>query len=158
MKTLIIFASKYGGTRVVAGKIAREMDHPQLCELGKDQLPDVNQFDCIIIGSPLYAGSIHKNLAAFIKTHMDTLLHKKLGIFIAGLENSERDTPFTENFPEPLLKHAAAKEMTGGISDPKTLGFFTRILMRMITKTPDYHSTVSEEKIKKFTGVLKANA
>jgi menaquinone-dependent protoporphyrinogen oxidase len=158
MKTLIVFASKYGGTRVVAGKIAKEMNPFLICELDKNTIPDMNQFDCIVLGGPVYAGNIHKSVAAFVKDNIDILLKKKIGIFIAGLENSEREEPFTANFPETLLKHATAKEITGGICDPKTLSFFPRTLMRMITKTADYKSTVSDEKIKRFTAALNANA
>ncbi len=158
MKTLVVFASKYGGTRSSAAKIANEMNQAQLCELEKDSVPDLNQFDCIVVGGPLYAGAIHKAAAAFAKDHVDMLLKKKLGLFIAGLENSEREEPFTANFPEVLIEHASAKEMIGGICDPKTLNFFLKMLMRAITKTSDYHSTVSDEKIRKFCGALKANA
>jgi menaquinone-dependent protoporphyrinogen oxidase len=163
VKTLIIFASKYGGTKVSAEKIAKEMKIPetnqvQICELEKDSLPDMNQFDCLIIGGPVFAGTLHKSLALFVKENMDFLLSKKLGIFLAGLQMDEGEKLFSANFPDALLKHATAKEMIGGICDPKTLNFFFKLLMRAITKTSNYYSTVSEEKIKSFTKTLKANA
>lgn len=158
MKTLIIFGSKYGGTKQVAEKIAAELGDTKLCNAAKDPVPEVDQFDCIVVGSGLYANSIHPAVKSFVDANTSILLNKKIGIFLAGLENSERDEPFTHNFPEAVLKHASAREMTGGIVDPKTLGFFTRILMRMITKTSKYHSTVSEDKIRKFAAALKTNA
>jgi menaquinone-dependent protoporphyrinogen oxidase len=168
MKTLIAFASKYGGTRVVAEKIAKEIvsaerSSPEknqflICELGKNSIPDINQFDCIIFGGPVFGGSIQKELASFVKENIEILLRKNIGLFIAGLENSEKETPFTANFPEALVKHATAKEMTGGICDPKTLSFFIKLMMRAITKTSKYHSTISDEKIKKLVSALKADA
>jgi menaquinone-dependent protoporphyrinogen oxidase len=157
MKTLIVFASKYGGTRVSAGKIAKVMGEAELCELDKDSLPDLNQFDCIIAGGPLFGGSIHKSVAAFLKENTEVLLTKKIGLFIAGFEQSEREEPFTANFPESLLKHAAAKESIGGIFDPKTLNFFLKLLMSAITKSSRYKSTVSDEKIKRLTDALKVD-
>lgn len=157
MKTLIVFASKYGGTKIAAEKIAVEMSGAEVCELGKDAVPDLNQFDCIVVGGPVYAGAIHKSVAAFVKDNTGVLLSKTLGLFLAGLEVSEREEPFAANFSDVLLKHATAKEMIGGICDPKTLNFFFKLLMKAITKTSKYHSTISEEKIKRFAGALKTN-
>jgi menaquinone-dependent protoporphyrinogen oxidase len=158
MKTLIIFASKYGGTRVSAEKIAKEMSGAEICELDKDSVPDLNQFDCIILGGPLFAGSLHKSVASFAKNHVDILLTKKLGIFLAGLQTNDEEKLFVSNFPESILKHATSKGMIGGICDPKTLNFFFKLLMRVITKTSKYYSTVSDEKIKKFVAALKTDA
>jgi menaquinone-dependent protoporphyrinogen oxidase len=158
MKTLIVFASKYGGTKNSAEKISAEMSGAEICELGKNIVPNLNQFDCIVIGGPLYAGAIHKSVAAFVKDNTDILLTKKIGLFIAGLENSERETPFTTNFPEALIKHSSAKEMIGGICDPKTLSFFIKLMMRAITKSSKYQSTVSEEKIKKLAAALQTKS
>lgn len=158
MKTLIVFASKYGGTKGSAEKIAREMTQAQICELGKDTLPDMTQYDCIIVGGPVFAGVLHKRVAAFLQENADFLLTKKLGLFLAGLQTDGGESLFTANFPDALLKHAAAKEMIGGICDPKTLNFFFRLLMKAITKTSQYHSTVSDEHIKRFADALKADA
>jgi menaquinone-dependent protoporphyrinogen oxidase len=175
MKTLIVFASKHGGTRIVAEKIAKaitlpEMQFPEIqsseisssitnqfliCELGKNTIPNMNQFDCIIVGGPVFAGTIQKEVSSFVKDNLDVLLTKKIGLFIAGLKNSESKEAFSANVPEALVKHAAAKEMTGGICDPKTLGFFLKVLMRAITKTSKYHCTISDEKIKRFAAALK---
>jgi menaquinone-dependent protoporphyrinogen oxidase len=162
MKTLIVFASKYGGTRISAEKIAKEMNFPemnkaQICELDKDTVPDLNQFDCIIVGGPLFAGTLHKSVKSFLIDNVDVLLRKKVGLFLAGLRIDEAEEPFSANFPESILKHATVKEMIGGICDPKTLNVFFKMLMKAITKTSDYSSTISDEKIKKLADSLKAD-
>jgi menaquinone-dependent protoporphyrinogen oxidase len=51
MKTLIIYATKYGATKEIAGRIAARIPGSTVADLKSSNIPPVSQFDCIILGS-----------------------------------------------------------------------------------------------------------
>ena len=81
MKTLILYASKYGATGEIAQRIAEKIPEATICHINQDEIPPLSPFDCIIIGSPLYAGMIRKEVKDFIVQNTSALSQKKLGLF-----------------------------------------------------------------------------
>jgi len=154
MKTLILYASKYGATGEIAQRIAHKMPEATVCNISKDKLPALSQFDCIIIGSALYAGTIRKEAKEYIAQNTTELCKKKLGLFLSGSNANEENTSFTNNFSSDLLEAATATAFLGGIFDPEKVGFLGRFIMKKMTKQSGYINTISDDKINEFTGGL----
>ena len=156
MKTIIFYATKYGAASVIAQRIADKINGAVICNLKQAVLPPLEDFDCIIIGASLYAGSIRKEAKDFLFKREDILLGKKIGLFLTGIGAEGEETFFKDNFPYDLMQKAAAKSFLGGIFDPKKAGMFERFIIRIVTKRSGYINTINDLRIDQFVKEIKA--
>jgi len=158
MQTLILYASKYGATREIAQRIAQKVGEAKIYDLKQNDIPDFSLFDCVIIGSSLYAGSIRKEAKVFLSQNTDKLRDKKLGLFLSGMDtdkNNEKNY-LDKNFPPELLSAAKAKSHLGGIFDPQKAGAMQSFIMKKILKQSGYVDYISDDEISRFAEVMKA--
>ena len=156
MKTLILFATKHGAAREIAERISSSMDGAIIHDLKQSGIPPLSQFDCVIIGSSLYAGSIREEAKAFMSKNADSLRAKKLGLFLSGLDADREKTYFASNFPLDILQAAKAAGFLGGIFDPKKAGIIERSIMKIAVKQSEYTNTINDQKIEQFIELMKA--
>lgn len=156
MKTLVVYATKHGATAEIAKKLAAVFGGADLCDLGKSVPPDLAEYGCVVLGSPLYAGMARKALKAYAAANEAALCEKRLGLFFSGLAPSDTGDYFKNNFPAKLVAEAEATAMLGAIFDPARNGFFSRFIVKMVAKTNGYVNTVNEDAIKKFAVELGA--
>lgn len=156
MRTLILFATKHGAAKEIAHHIAKKIDGSVVHNLKQGDAPSIEQFDCIIIGSSVYAGSILKEVKAFIAQNTDTLRKKPLGLFLSGLDAKQEQTYFKNNFSPDILQTAKAMSFLGGVFDPKKTGIMERLIMKLVAKQSEYTNTINDGQIKQFVEVIKA--
>ena len=156
MQTIILYATKHGGTREIAQRIASKIPGSEMHDLKQSPAPSLSQYDCIIIGSPLYAGAIRKEVKAFLLQSAEALQKKRLGLFLSGLSPEEKKTFFEANYSPEILQSAKAKGFLGGIYDPKKAGFMERFLMKAIAKQKDYADKIDDTAISQFVKDLQA--
>ena len=154
MKTLILYATKHGAAHEIAQRIAEIIGGAAVHDLRTNGAPAVSEFDCVIIGSSVYVGSIHKEAKAFLTKNADSLSGKTLGLFLSGLEADKEETLFKSNFSADILNMVKAKSFLGGIFDPKKAGVFERFVMKAAAKQSAYISTISDEKIRQFAEAM----
>jgi len=56
---------------------------------GTKDVHDLIGYDCIIVGSSVYAGMFRKKAKAFLSQNADVLRQKKLGLFVSGMSPVE---------------------------------------------------------------------
>jgi len=156
MKTLIIFATKRGATREIAERIAARIEGAAIHDLKKDGSPPVDSYDCVIIGSSLYAGAIRKEAKAFMAKSANTLQGKKVGLFLCGMEASGAQGFFDANFPKEILQMAKTTGFLGGIFDPQKASAFERLVIKIVTKKSVYVNTIDDAKIEQFATAMNA--
>lgn len=154
MNTLIVYATKHGAAGEIARRIGKRIEGATVCDL-KGSVPALDGFDCVVLGSSVYAGRLRKEAKAFAEKHAAQLMGKRIGLYVSGLQPDGEEGFLTANYPKELVAHASAKAMLGGIADPSKESFFERLLMRVITKSGAYKSTISEEKIGQFAERLR---
>ena len=155
MRTLIIYATKYGATKIIAESIASHLEDADILDISSSHNPKISDYDCIVLGSPLTAGTIRKEIKEFANKYADELKSKNLGLYVSGLQASGEAEYFEQNFSSVLLETAKVKAFLGGIFDPEKCGFLARTAIKIITKLDRYTSTIDEEKIKLFAQNLK---
>ena len=155
MRTLILYATKYGATREIAARIAEQVSGAVLHDLKQGNMPALEDFGCVVIGSSLYAGSIRKEAKVFLAQHADQLRGKKIGLFLSGMAQSDEKKYFADNFPADMLQRATGASFLGGIFDPQKAGAVARLIMKAVTKQSGYVSTIDDEKIKQFAALMK---
>ena len=154
MKTIILYATKYGAAAEIARRISAHIDGAVVHDL-KQPAPDITEYDCVIIGTSVYAGMFRKEAKAFLSQNADFLCKKKLGLFASGLTPSEEQQIFTNNVPKKVLKSAKAAVFLGGIFDPKKAGFAERLIMKVAAKQSKYTDTIDYGKIEQFVKTVR---
>lgn len=155
MKTIILYATKYGAAAEIAQRIASKIDGAVIHDL-RQSVPSLADFDCVIIGTSVYAGMIRKEAKGFMSHNENLLREKKLGLFVCGMGADGEKTYFDNNFPSTLLQKAQAKSFLGGIFDPKKAGCLERFIMKIVTKKSTYMDTINDRKIEQFSEAMKA--
>jgi menaquinone-dependent protoporphyrinogen oxidase len=155
MKTLLIYQSKNGASSEIANRIAAQLGETVVYNL-KDGVPSLKNYDCVIIGSPLYAGMVLKGIKSFVEQHAEELCGKKFALFLSGLDSSKEQEYFQNNFSPQICQAAVEKCFLGGIYDPKKVGFIMRLIVKKVAKLSAYTNTIDDTKIKKFAEVLTA--
>jgi len=156
MRTLILYATKYGATQEIAEAISGQIGGAVLHDLKQGETPPLADFDCVIIGSSLYAGSIRKEAKVFLAQNAAQLRGKKLGLFLSGMAQGDEQKYFTDNFPPDMLQETTAASFLGGIFDPQKAGAMERLIMKAVTKKSGYVRTIDDEKIKQFAARMHA--
>jgi menaquinone-dependent protoporphyrinogen oxidase len=150
MKTLILYATKYGASAEIARRISTKFPNATVCNLKTDKIPPLNDFDCVIIGGSIYAGMLRKEAKKFVSENATVLGDKRLGLFLSGLSQNEESKAFTENFPQGILQSAKATSFLGGIFDPTKAKGVDKFIFKAVTKQSDYTNTISDERIDMF--------
>jgi len=156
MKTIILYATKHGAAAEIARRIASGIDGASTYDIKQGDIPPLADYDCVIIGSSVYAGAFRKEAKTFIAENADELCKKKLGLFISGMSESESDEVYKSNIPDVLLNAATAMCAPGGIFDPEKSNFFERLIMKVVTKQSGYVNNIKDERITEFTEALLA--
>jgi len=154
MKTIVLYATKHGAAAEIAARIATELDDAGTFDLKQEGIPALSDFDCVIVGSSIYAGAFRKEAKSFLAENADVLCEKKLGLFISGMGEDGAEA-FKANVPDEVLKTAKVADVLGGVFDPAKAGFFERFIMRIVTKKSGFVSTISDDKINEFASAMK---
>lgn len=155
MKTLIIYGTKHGTaekcSKQLKGKLQGEVT---VINIKKDNVPDLNIFDNIIIGGSIYIGQVQKEIKNFCSKNINVLMNKRIGLFICGMNDKDITTLINNSFPQELLNKAVTKEFFGGEVILKNMNFFERFIMKKIGKTDKDISQLSDKNINKFAQAI----
>lgn len=157
MKSLIIYSTKYGCAGKLAALIKKELNGEcELVNIMKSSVPALDDYDTVILGGSVYIGRIQKQLTDYAKEHLDTLLTKKVGLFLsAGDAKAAENEAVRENaFPKALIDHAVTFDVLGYAYDIDKMSFFDRLILRMVKKLSGSVSEYYEDRIKAFADAL----
>ncbi len=165
MKTLIVYASKYGCTEKCANILAKKLTgEVEIINLKINENVDLSQYDKVIIGSSIYVGKIQKKVNEFCQSNLVSLKEKTLGFFICCMHEDEKaENQLNNAFPLELLSSAVAKEYFGGEFRFKKMNFLEKFIVKKVNRaesnkpeldTSKDLSTISEEKIENFVQLI----
>lgn len=156
MKSLIIYATKYGCVEKAAKMLQSKMPgEVQLVNVGKEKVPSLQNYDTIILGGSIYIGKIQKKLTNYINNNLSTLLQKRIGLFIcAGEPEPVRSKELATAFPPELFNQALAKEVFGYEFDMEKINFLDKFIMRKVKGVTQSHFALSAENIDNFARAM----
>lgn len=135
MKTLIAYASKHGAAAKCAEMLKQKITgNTELIDLKQINEIDLSQYDNVIIGGSIYAGTIQKQVTAFCKQNLEELKQKKIGLFISCMNENEPEKQLNQVFPQDLLNKACVKKSCGGAFNFKDMNFMEKMIIKMVTK------------------------
>ena len=155
MKTIILYATKYGGAAEVARLISALFEDSVTFDLKQDGIPSLDDFDCVIIGSSVYGGSFRSEAKLYLSQNAEVLCKKKLGLFACSMSKSESTEVFKTNVPDDVLAATTAVCATGGIFNPEKANFFEKLIIRIVSKQKGHINNISGENILEFAEAMK---
>ena len=162
MKALIVYASKTGATEDVARTMAKRIG--KNCALydcrrkvftpvqpwrneGVADL-DLDDYDLIIIGTPMYTGKPMKEIAKFCAEHEIVLACKKLAFFTLGIGVARADKDdLWKSLPGRLLITQPTHTHMGGEIREERLNPFERLAIREYRKEAAGEPSIDREAI-----------
>ncbi|MFW5686352.1 MAG: flavodoxin domain-containing protein [Spirochaetota bacterium] len=138
MTLAILYASKYGATREAAEQIAGACIAAGLSQTDVQTLdiarsPDLPEADVVLIGAPVYGGSIPRSVSRFVEANLDTLLERRVGLFLSCLyEDARAEQQLADNFPPRLITHSFGHYYVGGRVTFDRLRWLDRVVMKKV--------------------------
>ena len=152
MNYLIIYMSRHGTTAKVATELKDKLGHENtvLVNFEKDPVPPLDEFQTVIIGGSVHAGTIQQELTTFCVRNKNQLLKKRLGLFMCYMNNDLREMEFDDSFPIDLRKHAIAKGLVGGEFLFEKMTEAERTAVRNVKGIDDSIYRIDKHAIEKF--------
>lgn len=164
MKTLIIYSSKTGTTKKCAALLAANIgaDSCDIFEIS-EKLPDISNYECVVIGSYVRMGMIDKRISSYLQKNKEELFKTKLGLFICSCLADKISDAITKNFSEEIMDNALIIDSFGGEIPLDKIKGMDKIIINSIIKIsktdPDFKifEKIIPESITNFASVLKEN-
>lgn len=157
MKSIIVYATKYGCTKKAANILKSKLSGDvQMVNALKDTVPPLNQFDNIIFGGSIYMGKIQKELISCITTNLELLQSKKLGLFIcaASPDLEARKRELESAFPAEVFNHATVKALFGYEFNFEKMNFMDKMITKAIKGDKNNASEIDENNISEFAKAM----
>lgn len=156
MRTLIIFSSSHGTTEKAAQLLKKQLKgEVELINLKKLSNPPLTDYDSVILGSSIYAGSVKSNVKQFIKQNQKTLMTKHLGLFLCCMFEGEKSAQqFETTYPKELREHSKANGLFGGEFMVSKMNFIERQIVKKVAGVTSDVSKINVEEIERFAKKL----
>ena len=162
MKTLIIYSTKTGTTKKCAALLAANLgaDSCDLFEISAE-IPEISNYDCVVLGSYVRMGVIDKKISAYLQKHKEELFGTKFGLFICSCLADKVDDALTKNFSDEIMDNCAIIDCFGGELPKDKIKGFDKLIVNSIIKIaktdPEFRifEKIIPESITNFANVLK---
>ncbi|MCL2610553.1 MAG: flavodoxin domain-containing protein [Defluviitaleaceae bacterium] len=157
IKTLIIYATKYGCTADCASYLKTKLQGDvTLVDLNKaTEQVELDKFDTIIIGGSIYVGKASRKLREFCENNIESLTKKKIGIFLCCALTEQANEFLSTNFPAKLLSSAKTTKIFGSEARLDKMKFIDKTVVKAVTKGDFSKFKISYDIINEFAQELK---
>ncbi|MFW9905891.1 MAG: flavodoxin domain-containing protein [Candidatus Thorarchaeota archaeon] len=161
---LIVYASRFGSTDEIAHEIAEELEKHKILTKVLDlrngmNIPPVEEFDGIIVGSSIKMGRWTNESYRFLKKNQITLNNKILGLFVSSGEAADpKNHPeVRKKYLEKVMDRVGVKadmiEAFGGVFDFSTsssYSFLEKKIIRRLAKSIEGGIIIEDDKMNDF--------
>lgn len=138
MRTLIVYASKYGATKKGAEYIAKGLKGDvQLISIKDMESIILDHYDKVVLGTPIYAGMINKEVKNFCENNRDILRAKKVALYFSCMEADKIDDYLKTNFKEEFIKNLVMVATCGGAFYFKKMNLFEKFIIKKIIEAKE---------------------
>jgi len=152
MKTLIVYASKYGCTADCAAYLKTKLSgEVVLVDIEKvTKQVELSTFDIVTIGGSIYMSKIAKKLKSFCESNHDALSKKKVGIFLCAALAEQFMENLKSNFSTALLESAKSTKLFGSEVRMEKMKFFDKAIIKTVSKGDFDKFKVSKDSMDAF--------
>jgi len=158
MKTAIIFSSTHGTTEKASQLLRKHLKgEVDVIDLKKCSNLSLTDYNSVILGSSIYAGSVKSKLKQFIKQNQNDLVTKKIGLFLCCMyEGDKAAKQFETAYPKEFREISISNGLFGGEFILSDLNFFERKIIKMVDGVTTDVSKIDIHEIKKFADKFNA--
>ena len=134
MKVLVAYASRHGGTRGIATRVAERLGSAGLDTRTIDMADTdlVVGFDAAVVGSAVYMGRWMKEATAFVRRNQSALRDRPLWLFSSGPVGPQ-PLPVAKDVAELRLQFTVLDHRTfDGVIDPGALSVAERLIVKTV--------------------------
>ena len=146
MKTLILFASRYGATEEIAYMLKSAVGGDVTVRNIRERGITLDGYDTVIIGSCVYMFKLDKHIRHFLRRNEKTLMGKRLGVYLSCYTTPGTEGYLEHFFSPELLAHAAAKDILGGKMQYEKMSYAYKQLFGALMTSPQYRAQYAEPK------------
>jgi menaquinone-dependent protoporphyrinogen oxidase len=151
MRVLVIYTTRHGTSQKIARAIQHSSSHQvRLHNLKKNNQPDLDRHDFIVLGSSIHAGRIPRRLRRFIRKKSDQLLAKPLAIYLCCMDLGNSEKQMEANFPKPLREHAIELRCLGGEFLFEKMNKIEKTLVKKIAGADGSKSNLRHDALQSF--------
>lgn len=133
MKTLIIYKSKKAATKVCAEKLMAKLEGAcQMVTIEEVQESILKEAEQIVIGTPIYAGSVLPEVKQLLSTYDAILKIKKVYLYLCCMDASHQDDYVAHSFSEEERKLFKKIVCMGGAFYFDKMNFMEKMIIKMI--------------------------
>lgn len=142
---LVTYASKYGATKEIAGKIGEVLRQQglQVDVLPVDGVQDLNGYGAIILGSAVYIGKWQREAVKFLQTHETSLFERPVWLFSSGPTGEGNPVELVEGVRLPAALQPVADRIQPrdiavfhGHINPDKINFIEKWAIKSLVKKP----------------------
>ena len=142
-KILVTYASKYGATAEIAGKIGDVLRQAgfQVDLFSVDGVRDLAPYQVVILGSGVYIGQWNKEAAEFVKANEEALVDRQVWLFSSGPTGAGDPVALLEGWRLPDALRSVADRIQPrdiavfhGFINPNKLNFLTKLVLKGMKK------------------------
>lgn len=151
MNTLVVYASKKGSTEKAAKMLFEKLEgEKSIVNIKENSSPTLENYETVILGGSIYAGSIQKEIKNFVNDNLNLLLTKKIGLFLCcGMEENYKKQ-LKQSFPEELLDHSITDQYFGFEYNKEKMNLIEKKLIKLVTKSQTNLSNILKDNIDKL--------
>jgi menaquinone-dependent protoporphyrinogen oxidase len=140
-RILVAFASKYGATREIAEKVGAVLEQSGFVVdvLPADNAGEIREYQAVVLGSAVYAGSWRKEAVQFLTNNEASLAQRPVWLFSSGPTGEGDPVELMKgwNFPEaqkPIAERIQPRDIVffHGDIDTRKLNFAEKLLVKGI--------------------------
>ncbi len=155
MPILILYATNHGASAVSAEYLLKKIDDAEMFNIKDNLSPDLQRYSTVILGGSIHMGRIQKNMRKFIENNHDTLLTKRLGLYLCCMYEGEiAEKQFVEAYPKTLRDAAKAKGLFGGGFDFAKMNLLERSIVKSVAGVTKSESKMNYSEMDRFAKAM----
>ena len=135
MNLLIIYTTRTGTVETSLDILEKYIPQAKItrCNLCvSDDIPTLEDYDIVLVGSSIKMGKIHKKIKSFIGENHERLLKLKVGYFLCLGFVDLFDEYMVKNFPRDLRDNAISITCFGGDMNPDKHTGIDKMIIKMV--------------------------
>jgi menaquinone-dependent protoporphyrinogen oxidase len=156
MKAIIIYHTRYGTTREIAAQISGRLTcQTEIVSVADVESEHFRDADLVVIGGPIYGGSLPGKLTRFCERHRRLLETKRIALYISCLSRDEEaDRLLADAFAPWLTARASTAAWLGGRLRMADLRLIDRLVVSKLGALSGDLDRIESERIDRFVGDL----
>jgi menaquinone-dependent protoporphyrinogen oxidase len=151
-KKLLLYETKKGMTQKLAQLLKESVSDMDVFEAKKFN-GRMNQYDSIILGTPIYMGKINKHIKKVMNEKANILSDKKTAIYLCGMGMEDEPQVIMNNFTKKEIDHYFIHYL-GGAYNFERMNFLQKFIIKKLTGESQSKEIVLEKKMKELINYI----